>query len=58
MTKSPRIESPDNSSFASRRAEREANEATEGPTPRRELPRADYSDDFTVGNVTVRRVQR
>ena len=40
-----------------RRAEREAREAIEGVPQRREFPRADYSGDCTVGNVTVRRVQ-
>lgn len=47
----------DPGTFAGRSAEREAREAIEGPTPRREFQRADYSSDFTVGNMTVRRVQ-
>lgn len=48
------------SSFASRKADREKREAVDGVTPRRPalLNRIDQSDEFTMGNVTVRRVQQ
>ena len=48
---------PDPGTFAGRRAERETREAIEGVPPRREFNHADYSSEFTVGNMTVRRVQ-
>lgn len=51
-------EQPDLSSFAGRRAAREAREAVEGPTPRRELlNRVDTSEEFTAAGVRFRRVQ-
>lgn len=44
--------------FAGRRAEREAREAVEGPTPRREFAnRVNNSEEFTIDGVVVRRVQ-
>lgn len=57
MPTKPITPEPDQDTFAGRRAAREAREATEGVPPRREFPRADYSEEFTIGNVTVRRVQ-